>query len=177
MSKRPTSAVADAPAAATGDNLERLLAEPFSAAAPAAPFTSGIKIGTLLGFADGGATPLVTYADAAATAALPARATMDLHARHLGRSVVLAFENGDPGRPIIVGCLYDGDAAALADRQVGVEADGQRLVISAQDQIVLRCGKASITLTKDGKVIIHGAYVSNHSSGTMRIKGGSVHIN
>ena len=46
MSKRPTSAVADAPAAATGDNLERLLAEPFSAAA-AAPFTGGIKIGTV----------------------------------------------------------------------------------------------------------------------------------
>ncbi len=46
-----------------------------------------------------------------------------------------------------------------------------------QDQIVLRCGKASITLTKEGKVILQGAYVSNQSSGVLRLKGGSVQIN
>ena len=33
------------------------------------------------------------------------------------------------------------------------------------------------SLTKAGKVLIHGAYVSNRSSGVMRIKGGSVQIN
>jgi hypothetical protein len=60
---------------------------------------------------------------------------------------------------------------------VEVEADGKRLVISAQDQIVLRCGKASITLAKEGKLIIQGAYVSSQSSGVLRIKGGSVQIN
>jgi hypothetical protein len=42
---------------------------------------------------------------------------------------------------------------------------------------VLKCGNASITLTKAGKILVEGTYVSNRSSGVMRIKGGSVQIN
>ena len=61
--------------------------------------------------------------------------------------------------------------------QVDVDVDGQRMIISAKEQLVLRCGKASITLTKAGKLILQGTYVSSQSSGVLRIKGGSVHIN
>jgi hypothetical protein len=43
--------------------------------------------------------------------------------------------------------------------------------------MVFRCGKASITLTCDGKILLRGTYVSNRSSGVVRIKGGAVHIN
>jgi hypothetical protein len=50
-------------------------------------------------------------------------------------------------------------------------------MVSAKEQLVLRCGKASITLTKEGKVLIQGAYVSSRSSGVNRIKGGSVQLN
>ena len=51
------------------------------------------------------------------------------------------------------------------------------MVLSAQEEIVLRCGKASITLTKAGKVLIEGAYVLSRSSGVNRIRGGSVQLN
>jgi hypothetical protein len=51
------------------------------------------------------------------------------------------------------------------------------MIVGAKEQLVLRCGKASITLTKAGKVLIQGAYVSNRSSGVLRLKGGSVNIN
>jgi hypothetical protein len=61
--------------------------------------------------------------------------------------------------------------------QVEVDADGERLIVSAKEQLVLRCGKASITLTKAGKVLIQGTYVSNRSAGVIRIKGGSVQLN
>jgi uncharacterized protein (DUF2345 family) len=61
--------------------------------------------------------------------------------------------------------------------QVEVDSDGQRLIVSAKEQIVLRCGKASITLTKAGKVLIDGTYVLSRSSGANRIKGGSVQLN
>ncbi len=61
--------------------------------------------------------------------------------------------------------------------QVEVDADGQRLVVSAKEQLVLRCGKASITLTKAGKVTIEGSYVSSRSTGVNRVKGGSVQLN
>ena len=51
------------------------------------------------------------------------------------------------------------------------------MVLKAQQEIVLECGKASITLTRAGKVLIRGAYLLSRSSGVNRIKGGSVQIN
>ena len=57
------------------------------------------------------------------------------------------------------------------------EVDGEKTVVTAQKEIVLRCGKASITLTRAGKVLIRGAYLLSRSSGVNRIKGGSVQIN
>lgn len=68
-------------------------------------------------------------------------------------------------------------AARPASAQVEVDADGERMMVSAKEQLVLRCGKASITLTKAGKVIIKGSYVLSRSSGVNRIKGGSVQLN
>jgi uncharacterized protein (DUF2345 family) len=61
--------------------------------------------------------------------------------------------------------------------QVEVDADGERLIVTAKDRLVLRCGKASITLTKEGKVLVEGTYLSSRSSGVNRIKGGSVQLN
>ena len=55
--------------------------------------------------------------------------------------------------------------------------DGKRVTFDAKEQIVLRCGKSSITLTRAGKILIRGAYLLNRSSGVNRIKGGSVQIN
>ena len=55
--------------------------------------------------------------------------------------------------------------------------DGERLTLTADREIVLRCGKASITLTRAGKIIVRGAYILNRSSGVNKIKGGSVQIN
>ncbi len=170
----------DVAADSTGEQFEQFLTAPMSA--PASPLErsiNGVRIGTIVGFANGGATPLVTYPDQPTPAAVRARAMLELHPAHIGKGVVLTFEHGDPSRPIVLGCLQEADAKALpaVAGQVEVDADGQRLVVSAKEQIVLRCGKASITLTKEGKVIIQGAYVSNRSSGVLRIKGGSVHIN
>jgi hypothetical protein len=61
--------------------------------------------------------------------------------------------------------------------RIEVDADGERLIVTAREQLVLRCGDARITLTKAGKVLIEGKFVSSRSSGVNRIKGGSVQIN
>lgn len=139
----------------------------------------GILTGTLIGFRDNGQTPLVLYPGQPGSAAVAAAAVIDVHAAHIGRQAALAFEGGDPRRPVIMGLLRSSQAWPLPEQpgSVAVDADGERLVVTAAEQLVLRCGKASITLTRDGKVIIQGAYLSNRSSGVIRIKGGSVQIN
>lgn len=97
--------------------------------------------------------------------------------------VMLAFEENDPGRPLIVDLICDTLAApppAIGVRRNDldeVRIDGETVTFDAKKEIVLRCGKASITLTRASKVLIRGAYLLNRSSGVNRIKGGSVQIN
>ncbi|WP_201211695.1 DUF6484 domain-containing protein [Rhodocyclus purpureus] len=140
---------------------------------------AGVLIGELLALADEGRTPLVIYPGQPGTAALAARSVVDLHGAHIGKSMLLMFEGGDPSRPIVIGVLREGEGWPLPERpgQVEVDVDGERMLVSAKEQLVLRCGKASVTLTKAGKVLIQGSYVSSRSTGVNRIKGGSVQLN
>jgi hypothetical protein len=153
--------------------------KPNTSPKTAAISISGVRVGTLVGLKDDGCTPLVVFPGQRDSAALPARATVDLHGVHIGREVVLMFENADPLRPIILGCIARNNAWPSIElaHQVEVDSDGERLVVSAKEQLVLRCGKATITLTKAGKILIQGTYVSSRSSGVNRIKGGSVQLN
>jgi hypothetical protein len=93
--------------------------------------------------------------------------------------VLLLFESDENAGPIVIGVLREGSDWPAREKpaQVEVQADGERMIVSARKQLVLRCGRASITLTEEGKILIHGTYVSSRSSGVHRIKGGSVHIN
>ena len=149
------------------------------ASAPQGERMDGAVIGTLIGFTDDGRVPLVLYPGQPRTAAIAAASAVDLHGIHIGRQVVLLFENTDPRRPIITGVLRTLQPWSLPGQygQVEVDADGERLVVTAKSQLVLRCGRSSITLTKAGKILIQGTYVSHRSSGVMRISGGSVQIN
>lgn len=143
------------------------------------PVAPGVVIGELLALSDAGQTALVSYPDQPGSAALHARTSVDLHGAHIGRQVVLAFDTTDPLRPIVIGVLRGQTdwPSEKRPRTVNVDADGEYLEVTAKEQLVLRCGKASITLTKAGKVLIEGAYVSSHSTGVNRVKGGSVQLN
>jgi hypothetical protein len=139
----------------------------------------GAITGRLVGFTDNGVTPLVVYPGQPGTAALPARTIVDVYGAHVDSEVVLLFEGGDGRRPIVMGCLRPsaGRPVQSPAGQVQLDADGERMIVTAAQQLVLRCGSASITLTKAGKVIIRGAYIVSHSTGANRIKGGTVHLN
>lgn len=118
---------------------------------------------------------------------VPARWTMLLDQAAVEQAVqqrqaaVLVFEEGDPLRPIVTGLvqprLLSTAAVQLPSAPTDVKLDGKRLALEAADEIVLRCGQASLALRRNGTVVIRGTHLISHSSGMNRIRGGAVHIN
>ena len=179
-------------AAARGEDLLDILLDDMRNATPA-PLPArieGVVVGWL-GQVNTASGAQVTIARGAEP--IPARALVAVSAADEGREVALLFEAGDPTKPMIMGFVQrlapvlaapvenakpeappsdDGPAQAI-----DLQADGERVVLSGKKEIVLQCGKASITLTRAGKILIRGAYVLTRSSGVNRILGGTVEIN
>jgi hypothetical protein len=144
-------------------------------------------VGTICGY-DPERGLLVDFPQNPTPGPLAARWTMPLDTQTLERAVreqqqaVLLFEEGSALRPIVTGLLQP--LTALPPTQVQfseplkeARLDGKRLTFEAAEEIVLRCGQASLILRKNGAVQIKGAYVLTQSSGVNRIRGGSVQIN
>jgi hypothetical protein len=172
------------------DGASRALPEPNSASDTLAPLLRerparlapntlpAVVLGELVGIADDGVSPLVLFPQSTGHAAVRARSVVDLHGVHIGKTVTLVFELGDETLPIVTGVLRtEAQVPAEAAGQVDVDVDNRRMLVQARDQLVLRCGKASITLTRAGKVLIDGSYVLTRSTGMNRVKGGAVQIN
>ena len=89
----------------------------------------------------------------------------------IGSEVALLFQEGDPSWPLIIGRIVDPARKPSAPQVV---RDGERVRITGEERIELRCGKATIIMEKDGRITIRGSYVTSHASATNRIRGGSV---
>lgn len=202
------SAAADACAAT---ELESLLRAPsLRAASPratAAAAGAAVVLGRIVALGEGG-LPSVEFPQSGGARAARVAVQLSSEALHaalqFGYPVVLMFENGDPGLPIIVGLVQEtraprpqsgaGTESPVPESPVPespvsenpvrespavIEAcvDGKRIRIIGEDEIVLECGSASITLRRNGRVVVRGTYVETCSEGTNRIKGGQVRIN
>lgn len=123
---------------------------------------------------------------------LPARSTVSLGEADFNRAadarteVLIVFERERSDLPIVVGLLAKPVPAegsrelrlpGVAGPLPEVVVDGDRLIYTANTEIVLRCGKASIHLLSDGSVRIRGTNVLSRASATNRIRGGNVQIN
>lgn len=147
---------------------------PHGTAAAVAP-----AVGHLLGF-DLPGQPLLGKLKACPHQVLAARSTVPLRQSMIGREVLVVFEGGDVRAPVIVGVLEPQalrEQPPAAEPDVTVQADGQRHVITAEREIVLRCGDASITLTRAGRVVIKGRHILSRSTGYHKIKGAAIDIN
>ncbi|WP_280152286.1 DUF6484 domain-containing protein [Piscinibacter sp. XHJ-5] len=139
---------------------------------------SALVVGELLALADRGRIAIVMHSPGVEQAALRAESVVDLHAAHVGREVLLGFVDGDARRPVVLGVLAPrGWPLEHPPGQVQVDADGERMIVSAEHQLVLRCGKSSLTLHSDGRVEIRGETVLTQAAGANRIRGGSVQLN
>ena len=154
-----------------------------------------IIIGAIAGI-DSQGQPLVDFPENPSGRMLVAMSTVSVTAMHVGRNVALLFAKGDPQSPVIMGLIhsplhdlivaYDAknheppteeSSASPALNVDDVTIDGKRIVLEGREEVVIKCGEASITLTKAGKILIRGNYVLNRASGVNRILGGSVQVN
>ncbi len=169
---------------------ERAASQLFSGIAP-----GEIVVGWVAGISREG-HPLVDYPENPTGEPLVAISTLSINQQHDGRQVALLFAQGDPARPVIMGLIHSPLNALIENFELSIQSadlhheemqndaplddvkiDGTRVVLEGKEEIVLKCGDASITLTKAGKIIIRGKYILNRSSGVNRIMGGSVQVN
>lgn len=133
------------------DGFPRLLAQAMSA--------------TLVGF-DAEGQPLVSRAGGPAE---PAASLVPLGPDLTGREVAALPFDGTGAGLLLIGLLHPPAMTA--------EVDGASQVIRARDTLTLRCGKASITLTADGRVTIRGTDILTRAEGANRVQGASVQLN
>lgn len=130
-------------------------------------------VGTIAAIGEG--EFLVDFEDSPEHAAIAARTTVDMTGAVVGDEVALVFVKRDLRQPVIIGRFRKTEQ--VVRDQTRVRVDGQNVTISADKRIVLKCGKSSITLTQDGKVLIRGKYVLSQASGVAQIKGAVLRLN
>jgi hypothetical protein len=159
----------------------------------AAPRIAGHVVGQIVGWTEQGLLVIHPHAEGPTLARSVVAISAAVNAQ-IGKATVealLVFEEESSERPIVVGLLVSSqpetESAAqpyTAESVHGVDpcraeayVDGKRVVLEGQDEVVLRCGMASITLRRNGRVVIRGTYVETRAEGVNRIQGGSVQIN
>jgi hypothetical protein len=86
----------------------------------------------------------------------------------------------NPPLLVLIGLVRERVASTARDAapgQLEVKVDGETLRLTAEREIELRCGNASLTLRQSGRVILKGTHVVTSSRGPLKIKGATVEIN
>lgn len=131
------------------------------------PGSPTLAPGRFVGF-DAEGMPLVTTRaeEASPVAGL---SLVPLTPAQAGAAVAIAWLEGAPPRPLILGLIQPPAPVA--------QADGERVVIEGRREVVLRCGKASITLRPDGSITLRGGQILSRADGANRVQGASVQLN
>lgn len=106
-----------------------------------------------------------------------ARAACALSPGQEGRQCALLFEGGDPTRPLIMGVLHEPVITIHALGASTTVQEAESFNLEAERAIELRCGKASLRLSSDGRIELRGTTVVSHATGLNRIRGASIKLN
>jgi hypothetical protein len=174
----PSEVAAEVASEGTGSPLENATVE------LAAPLVAGWLV-----YVSRDGLPFVTYeqgADQPTEARTAVDAPHDLvFGEKLRRPVLLCLEPGHPPRPVIVGFIQERFVRAdsmdrvplRSSRDQDVTLEGRTISLEAREELSLRCGAGTITIRKDGKVLVRGTEVVSSAAGRNRVKGGVVSIN
>ncbi len=97
-----------------------------------------------------------------------------------GRRAFVLRTGGDSPRWLLAGLVRERVGAKARDAgpgQLEVKVDGETVKVEAQQQIELSCGKSSLVLRADGRVVLSGVYVVTKSNGPVKIKGATIALN
>jgi hypothetical protein len=103
-----------------------------------------------------------------------------------GREVMITFLANDVTQPVIT-CILGNVVNDMVQRaltaNMGNKAieelfrNGETVITAAKKQLTLTCGKSTMILKADGKIILKGESFLSRSTAQSKIKGGSVDIN
>lgn len=163
-------------------------------------------VGELVGVNDNG-EPLVSYSQilsSSPVSALSALSADDVSSiSSFPVKVMITFDNGRCDHPIIAGLIktklfsmdvltqeskakkdLESDSGqqvtnivSSASNALITEVDGKKIILTGKEEILLKCGKSSILMRRDGKIVIKGSNITSRSSSAHKIKGSSVSIN
>jgi Domain of unknown function (DUF6484) len=94
----------------------------------------------------------------------------------VGREALVCF-SGRSRKPVILGLIRKPGDEPPGETTLDLTVNRRRVVVAADEELSFRCGKASITLTANGKVVIQGADLVSSAQRINRIRGGAVRIN
>jgi len=102
-----------------------------------------------------------------------------------GSNVLLVFDGGNASRPIIVGFVRDSLRTGIDPGKIPESANGivpqkihaTSVLIEGDREIVLQCGRGSISLSADGRIVIKGTRLTSRASETNKVRGAVVLIN
>jgi hypothetical protein len=118
-----------------------------------------------------------------------ARSIVALDLPELGSAplpVLLFFEGPTAREPIILGVIRDTirhratpgtSTPTSSGLRREILAGGRTIQVEADQEIVLRCGASSVSLRRDGKIVLKGVEIVSRASEANKIKGAVVKIN
>jgi len=161
-----------------------------SSSAATIPASSGLLVGRIIALQENG-NPLVAFDSVTKSKPIEALTVVPLASSSVGKDVAISFAQNQGGMPIVMGVIrrmlddvLDDEPHNLEQKVLNTETakpevivDGNKLELSAPEEVTIRCGEASITLNKSGKILIKGEHMLNRISGAYKVKSGSIELN
>lgn len=138
--------------------------------------SGSLLFGTLVGLESSGLA-LVQVGKSAEDLVRSVRSIVELSTDNVGSDLVLAHDRSHPESPVILGVIRPAGECGNTQRRLTVESEGETLALSADREITIRCGQASLRLTQAGKIELRGTEIMTRATGANKIKGGSISLN